>query len=117
MTVDSASIPAWTCARCEVTSRWMPGHERQEHPPNWQKENGSFYCLACQRERAGEAALFQAPAGITAQRHAQIRTWAVVEFEIERDPDRSNGEIARVVRSSIPAVVKARQRLRARSSR
>jgi hypothetical protein len=40
-----------------------------------------------------------------------MRAQALIEFEIRRDPDRPNGEIAKVVRCSVPAVLKARQRL------
>jgi hypothetical protein len=35
----------------------------------------------------------------------------VVEFEVLRDPDRNNGQIARACRTSVPAVLKARKRL------
>jgi hypothetical protein len=35
----------------------------------------------------------------------------LIEFEIRRDPDRPNGEIAKVVRCSVPAVMKARRRI------
>ena len=41
----------------------------------------------------------------------------MVEFEVKRDPDRSNIEIARAIRSSVHAVRNARQRLRARAAR
>jgi hypothetical protein len=34
-----------------------------------------------------------------------------VEFELERDPERTEGEIARSARTSIGAVRKARKRL------
>jgi hypothetical protein len=35
----------------------------------------------------------------------------MVEFEVLRAPDRTNGSIAKACRSSIPAVAAARQRL------
>ena len=38
-------------------------------------------------------------------------TTALIEFEVKRDPNRGNGEIAKACRSSIPAVAKARKRL------
>lgn len=52
----------------------------------------------------------------TPQRRAQLRAAAMVEFEVKRDPDRSNIEIARAIRSSVAAVMNARQRLRARAA-
>jgi hypothetical protein len=60
---------------------------------------------------AAEASLKDAPEDMPNQRRAQLRAGALVEFEIKRDPDRSNGEIARSIRSSQQAVQKARERL------
>jgi DNA-binding Lrp family transcriptional regulator len=40
----------------------------------------------------------------------------VIDFEIKRDPDRPNGEIAKIVRCSVPAVLKARKRLAGETS-
>ena len=40
-----------------------------------------------------------------------MRSAAVVEFEILRDPERTEGEIARAARTSIGAVRKARKAL------
>ena len=53
------------------------------------------------------------PRASTLEERAKIRTTALIEFEIDRDPDRPNGEIAKVVRCSVPAVLKARKRLEA----
>ena len=109
----AAEAPEWVCARCEMTSRWTRGLEGVDAPPNWVREpDGEHYCLACQRERAVEAALEGAgDAGIEAR--AKLRSAAVVEFEIIRDPDRTESEIARSARTSIGAVRKARKRLEA----
>lgn len=101
------------CARCGVTSRWMPGHERRGLPAGWEEEGGDAYCLACRRARATEKADARAPGEMTLEERAKFRTQALIEFEIVRDPDRPNGEIAKVVRCSVPAVVKARKRLEA----
>ena len=105
----------WTCSRCRVTVRWMPGHEHQELPSAWAEDGGELYCLGCRRELAAEAGVGAAPPGTTAQRRAQLRTAALIEFEVSRDPRRSDSEIARAVRTSVPAVVKARARLEAGS--
>ena len=99
------------CGRCGVISRWMPGHERRGVPAGWEKTGGNIYCLSCRRARATEKADAAAPEGSTLEERAKIRTTALIEFEIDRDPDRPNGEIAKVVRCSVPAVLKARRRI------
>ena len=96
-----------------MTSTWTHGLEEGTAPPNWVRgDDGSHYCLACRRERAIEAALEDAgDVGIEAR--AKVRRAAVVEFEIIRDPERTEGEIARAARTSIGAVRNARKRLQA----
>lgn len=96
-----------------MTSRWTRGLEGADAPPHWLcTPDGSHYCLACRRELAVEEVLESAgDAGIEAR--AKLRSAAVVEFEIVRDPDRTEGEIARSARTSIGAVRKARKRLEA----
>ena len=91
----------------------MPGHGPHERPSAWAEDGGELYCLGCRRELAAEAGAGAAPPGTTAQHLAQLRTAALIEFEVSRGPERSDSEIARAVRTSVPAVVKARQRLRA----
>jgi hypothetical protein len=89
----------------------MPGHEQIGLPPGWSEESGTVSCLACRRELAAEAGLSAAPADASVQDRAQLQKHARIEFEIERDPQRTDGEIARAVRSSVPAVQRARERL------
>ena len=101
----------YPCARCGGISRLMPGPERRGVPAGWEKAGGNTYCLSCRRARATEKADAAAPEGSTLEERAKIRTVALIEFEIDRDPDRPNGEIAKVVRCSVPAVLKARKRL------
>jgi hypothetical protein len=108
---DRSQAEDWTCDRCGVTVRWMAGHERIERPPEWSEEGGEAYCLACRRERAAEVGLSNAPEETSAQRRAQIRAAALVDFEVTRNPSRRDGEIARAARSSVSAVSKARERL------
>jgi hypothetical protein len=104
-------MSSYTCTRCGVTVRWMPGHESPGLPESWSEESGNCVCLACRRELAAETSVESAPDGATRESTAKLRSRAVVEFEIQRDPERSNGEIARSIRSSVMAVAKARQRL------
>jgi hypothetical protein len=104
-------MSSYTCTRCSVTVRWMPGHESPGLPESWVKESGKCVCLACRRELAAEIGVQSAPDGTTREKTAKLRSAALVEFEIQRNPERSNGEIARSIRSSVMAVAKARQRL------
>jgi hypothetical protein len=91
-----------------MTSTWVNGLEEGTAPPHWVHEGGQHYCLACRRERAVEAALEDAgDVGIEAR--AKLRSAAVVRFEIDRDPERTEGEIAKAARTSIGAVRKARK--------
>lgn len=96
-----------------MTSRWTNGLEGVTAPPNWASDGDDHYCLICRRERAIEAALEQAGDELPTADRAKLRTTAVVEFEIERDPERTEGEIARAARTSIGAVRKARKRMNA----
>jgi hypothetical protein len=94
-----------------MTSRWTNGLERGSLPPNWVRErDGRDYCLACQRERAVDKALEKA-GQVGIEGRAKLRSAAVVEFEIKRDPERTEGEIANAASTSVLAVRKARQRL------
>jgi len=47
----------WTCARCDVKVSWTADVERPALPVTWIREDNGLYCLACRRDRAGEAAL------------------------------------------------------------
>ncbi len=99
-----------TCARCEMTTTWIPRTKKEKVPANWITKNGQAYCLACRRELAVDEALAEMGDDAPAAR-AKIRSQAVVEFEIRRDPDRRDGDIARAARCSVMAVSKARKRL------
>jgi hypothetical protein len=113
MTLADQDVQAWTCARCKVTATWMPGHDA-DCPINWKQEgDGHLYCLTCRRALAGDAAVEEAPNDLPSAGRARLRATAVVEFELRRDPDRTNGEIARAIRTSVPAVAKARERIEA----
>jgi hypothetical protein len=109
----SSSSQKWRCQRCDVTISYMPGHERNGPPAGWETKGGKHYCLRCRRAEAADEAIEMAPADTTREERAKIRATAVLEFEILRDPDRPNGEIAKVVRCSVPAVLKSRRRLEA----
>lgn len=101
----------WHCSRCKVTARWMDAAERPDLPPSWLRSGNGTFCLACRRALAVEAALEQAPEETSRQGRAKLRTVALLEFEIRRDPERHNAQIAKICRSSIPAVAGTRRRL------
>ena len=121
MSTATATTPArkngharsWCCDRCEVKIKWMPGYESKGPPAGWTRRGDKAHCLQCRRAIAAEAANETAPEGATREERAKLRAQALIEFEIRRDPDRPNGEIAKVVRCSVPAVMKARRRIEA----
>ena len=110
-TETSNDVAERTCARCEMTTRWIPSDKREKVPANWIVKNGQSYCLACRRELAVDDALEEMGEDEAPAARAKIRSQAVVEFEIRRDPDRRDGDIARAARCSVMAVSKARKRL------
>lgn len=106
----TATAERWVCDRCGLCVRQSDGKQTRI-PDNWEASAEGQFCLVCRRKRAGEAALEDAPDPMTPDARARLRRDAVLEFEVSRTPERSNGEIARVCRSSVPAVADARRRL------
>jgi hypothetical protein len=107
----SKASQKWRCEDCDVTISYMPGHERKGPPAGWETKGKRSYCLRCRRAAAAEAAIQAAPDSTTREERAKLRAAAILDFEILRDPDRPNGEIAKVVRCSVPAVLKSRKRV------
>jgi hypothetical protein len=89
----------------------MSGEKTAEPPANWAKESGHVYCLACRRQLAGEAATDAAPEDASADVLRKLEVAARIEFEIRRDPDVHDGQIAKACRTSIATVRTARERL------
>lgn len=89
----------------------MPGHEAPKRPAHWSQRNGVMHCLACRRDLAAEAVLTKAPKDATVAERVALQLQARVEFEVKRDPERPDGEIAKACSSSIAAIQKARKRL------
>jgi hypothetical protein len=104
-------IKRWTCARCEVTVGLPVNPDTPKLPVGWVKKGQKLYCLACRREMAEEDSVADVPEGAPAAKTQALRSAARVEFEIKRDPDRPDNQIAQACRTSIPAVKKARERL------
>jgi len=107
----AAGPVAWTCARCLVTVSFSPEVKRPRVPATWVKEDGELYCLACRREMAGEAGLEGVEEDIPSQKRQQIRSQARIDFEVKRDPDRADNQIAKACGTSTVSVRKARARL------
>ncbi len=102
---------SWTCDRCEVSVQWMVDHvdEDRDLPPNWERVDERLHCLGCRRDIAAEAA--ETPDDAPLNERVKLQGQARVAFELERDPDRPNGEIAKACHTSGAAVQKARVRL------
>jgi hypothetical protein len=89
----------------------MPGHEPLALPDGWADDAEGVLCLTCRRERAAEISLDAAPESMNVQDRARLRRSALLEFEVTRDPARSDAEIARAMRSSVSSVKKVRESL------
>lgn len=105
------SQAGWTCARCQMTLSWTADARHPELPSSWAREDGAFYCLACRRDRAGEASVDGLPADAPVAIRQRARFDARIDFEIQRDPARPDSRIAKACRTSTLAIRKARTRL------
>jgi hypothetical protein len=85
--------------------------QRPTLPTTWAQENGLLYCLACRREMAGDASVAGIDDDTSNEKRLQLRSQARIEFEINRDPERPDNQIAKACRTSTVAVRKARARL------
>jgi hypothetical protein len=111
MSPSKVKAEVWTCDRCGVSVKQMNGASASL-PDSWTSSGEGQFCLICRRALAAEAAIEAVPETTSQEARAKLRRAALLEFEVSRTPDRSNGEIARTCRSSVPAVAKARERLR-----
>jgi hypothetical protein len=85
--------------------------KRPRLPTTWSREDGLLYCLSCRREMAGDAGVDGIEEGTSNEKRLQLRSQARIEFEIHRDPERPDNQIAKACRTSTVAVRKARSRL------
>ena len=110
--MSNVAEASWTCARCEVTARYMDDFA-PKFPSGWsRKKNGDVHCRICRRELAAKAALEKAPSDTPLERRQQIQASARLEFEVRRDPEQHDADIAKACGTSMVAVRKTRERLR-----
>lgn len=103
----------WTCAGCGVSASRIDGAPAPL-PDTWVSSTEGDFCLTCRRHRAGEAALDAAPSDCNRDARAKLRRAGLIEFEVRRTPERTDGTIAKACRSSAVAVAAARARMAAR---
>lgn len=106
----TATASKWTCGQCGVTTSRSDAAP-VPLPEFWERCVEGTFCLGCRRQRVAEAALASAPAASDRDARARLRRTAVIEFEVKRAPERTNGSIAKTCRTSIPTVAAARRRL------
>jgi hypothetical protein len=110
MSLETAKANKWTCDGCAVSISQIDGRSTAL-PDTWVSSEQGMFCLVCQRALAADAALDSAPTDSSLEARAKLRRAAVIEFEIRRTPDHTNGVIAKACRSSATAVARARDRL------
>jgi len=94
-----------------MTVQWMIGHDAPAQPAHWAVEDGELHCLACRRDRAAEAGTEHLPEDTPLNERVKLKAQARLDFEVNRDPDRGDGEIAKACRSTVAGVKKARERV------
>lgn len=80
-------------------------------PETWESCPEGDFCLSCRRQRAGEEATAAAPAGCSSEARAKARRAGLIEFEVRRTPNLTDGSIARACHTSASTVAAARRRL------
>jgi hypothetical protein len=106
MTVASAAR-RWTCGGCGVAAGRIDD-ARMPLPESWESCADGDFCLSCRRGRAADAALAAVPADADRAVRARARRTGLLEFEVRRTPELTDGMIARSCRTSAAAVAAAR---------
>lgn len=110
MSGGTSLAKSWTCDGCGVTAGRID-REPVPLPDAWIDSAEGCFCLVCRRQRAADAALDAAPSDSPVDTRAKLRRAALIEFEVSRTPDETDGTIARACRTSAAAVTRARRRL------
>ena len=101
----------WTCSRCGVAVGRIDGSQ-VPLPESWESCADGDFCLSCRRQRAAEAAQDAMSPECSREDRAKARRASLIEFEVRRTPQLTDGSIARACRTSAAAVAAARKRLR-----
>jgi hypothetical protein len=101
----------WTCDKCGMSTGRIDGGTTPL-PSTWASSADGRFCLMCRRDLAASAAVESAPSDSPLAERTQRGRAALIEFEVSRTPDRTDGAIAKACRTSVSAVAKARGRLR-----
>jgi len=89
-----------------LTTSFREDAPKKSRPEGWAKESGKWRCLRCRREAVMEQAAAEAGNdGKAAQRRA------LTEFELLRDPEATDREIARRVKCPSGLVAPVRESL------
>jgi len=102
----SSSRNSWTCSGCDVTVSY-PSDSTPKQPAGWAKSGRNWLCLRCRREEVMD----QAAAKNGAEGWAPRRQ-ALIEFELRRDPEATEVEVAKRAQCSSATVRKIRRALR-----
>jgi hypothetical protein len=108
---ETAQATDWTCSRCHMKVSFAKGTEGVERPKSWAEVDGEFYCLHCRRDMAGEAGIADMPDETSPAELQKLKSAARIEFEVRRDPERPDNQVAKVCHTSVVAVRKARERM------
>jgi hypothetical protein len=108
--VSRPSAQKWTCDGCRVSASRIDGGPAPL-PDNWTSSAEGNFCLTCRRYRAGEAALDAAPGDSDRDARMRLRRTGLIEFEVRRTPERSDGSIAKACRTSASTVAATREKL------
>lgn len=92
--------PRWTCVDCAMVASFSAPVPRSAQPSGWRRGARGWLCLDCQREEVRASV----PTTNDANGRNKRRR-ALVEFELRRDPQASDGQIAKRSSTS-PAVVR-----------
>jgi hypothetical protein len=104
--MSSEKRTSWVCSGCEVTVSY-PLENAPEQPGGWAKSGKKWLCLRCRREEVMDKAAAKDGADGYAPRRQ-----ALIEFELKRDPDATEVEVAKRAQCSSATVRKVRREMR-----
>ena len=96
---------SWTCTRCGMTTSFQAGAKAPAKPEGWAKERDGWRCLRCRREEIVEAVVEEG-----GDKAAQRR--ALIEFELLREPEANDRDVAKRAGCQAPLVGPVRKKLR-----